>query len=90
MPAQFIDAHHAGLGVTKRLPASALRHLSGWTPVHPEELAPDVSASTVATVLAEVGSDPVKAAAALEAETARNNPRSTLVDALNRIIDEES
>lgn len=88
--AHFIEAYHAELDVTTTLPASALRYLDGWTPVDAEQVVPDVPTSTVAHVLAEVGDDPVKAAAALTAESGRTTPRSTLVDALNRIIDEES
>lgn len=41
----------------------------------------------VSEVLAQVGDDPEAAQAALDAEQARENPRTTLVDGLQKIID---
>jgi hypothetical protein len=41
---------------------------------------------TVKAILAEVGTDPIAAAAALEAENASGEPRPTLVEQLTEII----
>lgn len=49
----------------------------GWTTVT------DVPDGTVEEVLAWVGDDPARAAAALEAEQDRDTPRVTLIDHLN-------
>lgn len=87
--ANFILARHEGLGVEKTLPASALRHLDGWVPVEPEQVVPAVTERTVASVLAEVGDDPVKAAAALEAERSGKN-RKGLVEPLTTIADRQT
>lgn len=80
--AEFIELHHPELGVTVTLPATALASLDGWEPVDPAAAAP---AGSVSDVLAEVGNDPVLAAAALAAEQSRPKPRTTLVDALTAI-----
>lgn len=45
--------------------------------------------TTVAGILEEVAGDPEKAAAALDAELATEKPRTTLVKALEEIIDAE-
>lgn len=52
-------------------------------PVDPDAV-PD---GTIAAVLDWVGDDPAKAARALEAEQGRPAPRSTLVDALQKLVD---
>lgn len=47
----------------------------------------DVKVTKVADVKAEVGNDPEKALAALEAEQASDKPRSSLVDHLAAVIE---
>jgi hypothetical protein len=51
-----------------------------------EELAVEVPDLTVKQVLDEVGDDPEKAAAALEAEQGRTKPRASLVARLKKIV----
>lgn len=80
----FIRCRHEGVEGDALLPTTALRHMPGWVPVSTTEAAP--ADGTVAEVLAEVGDDPVKAAAALEQERAGRG-RSTLVDRLQSIAD---
>jgi hypothetical protein len=87
--ANFILARHDLLGVEKTLPATALRHLDGWVPVEPAEVVPAVAERTVADVLAEVGDDPVKAAAALEAERS-GKARKGLIEPLTTIADRQT
>lgn len=55
------------------------------TPVEeaPEE---DPASGTISEILANVGDDPVKAQAALDAENATGSPRATLVSKLEAII----
>ena len=55
-----------------------------------EDVAVAVPTGTVAGILAEVGSDPVRADVALLWELAQDRPRSTLVAALKRILGDES
>ncbi len=61
-----------------------LRH-HGWQPAPAPAEAPDVDGLTVAEVLNEVGDDPAKAAAALDAER-DSRDRTTLVAALEQIV----
>lgn len=86
---KFVRCRHKGVEGEAVLPVSALHIMTGWEPVDATEVVP-VEGATVAQVLAEVGDDPVKAAAALEAEQASPNPRSTLVERLSRIQNQES
>jgi hypothetical protein len=79
----FVRCTHPDVEAEAVLPVSALRLLPGWDPVEPAEVVD--TAQTVPQVLAEVGDDPVKAAAALEAEQATNKPRKSLVEGLSSI-----
>lgn len=47
---------------------------------------PEAKPAKVDKILADVGSDPAKAAEALAAEQASTKPRSTLIDALTAIV----
>jgi len=48
---------------------------------------PSARADTVAAILEAVGDDKAGAAAALKAEQAKDKPRSTLIEALQAVID---
>lgn len=66
--------------------------LAAWADLAPADeptALPDaeVPAGTVADVLAWVDGDPSRAAAATSAENLRDEPRSTLLDQLSKIID---
>lgn len=52
-----------------------------------EAVAEDVEDHTIKEVLDEVGDDPVKAQAALDAENATEKPRKTLVAALTKVAE---
>lgn len=52
-----------------------------------DRLAAGGGEATVQAVLGNVGDDPGKARAALDAEQAKDRPRSTLVDALSKVIE---
>lgn len=52
-----------------------------------EHIAEDVEDHTIKEVLDEVGDDPVKAQAALEAEEAAEKPRKTLLAALTKVLE---
>lgn len=52
----------------------------GWTKAR------GVKPPTIAEVVADVGDDPVKAQAEIEAEQARDQPRPTLIDKLTAVI----
>lgn len=70
------------LDVTATL-ARTLVETGEWT-------SPDVKPPTVEEIKTEVGDDPEKAAAALAIEQARPSPRSTLVEHLTGIINQEA
>lgn len=82
---EFVEAKHKGVEGTALLPASAFKHMPGWSPVDPGQSVPSLVDGTIPQVLALVGDDRTKAAAALAAEQARPHPRTTLVDALTTI-----
>lgn len=86
---KFVRCRHPEVEGEAVLPVSALRIMTGWEPVDPTEVV-STDGQTVAQVLAEVGDDPDKAAAALAVEQARQSPRSTLVERLSRIQNQES
>lgn len=85
---KFVRARHPQVDAEALLPVSALalHARAGWEPVEVAEVVD--TDRTVPQVLAEVGDDPVKAAAALEVEQASDSPRSTLVERLTRIADQ--
>lgn len=55
-------------------------------PEQPEQPVDDGRRASVPSVLAEVGNDPDKARDAYDAEANSDRPRSTLLNALDRII----
>jgi hypothetical protein len=55
-----------------------------------EQAAESTEGGTVAEVLAAVGDDPTAARAALDAEQAKDHPRSTLVARLEQIADSDA
>jgi hypothetical protein len=79
-----IEIVHDGTGGRAHIPRTALAaHVRrGWRPADPHQVVE--AAGTVADVLAEVGDDPVKAAAALDLEHA-GRQRTTLIGALEDI-----
>jgi hypothetical protein len=85
---KFVVCRHPDVEADAVLPVSALRLLPGWEPVDASEVVD--TGLTVPQVLAEVGDDPVKAAAALEAEQSSDTPRRSLVEGLSRIANKES
>lgn len=84
---EFVRATHKGVEGEALLPTSYFKHNPGWKPVEDVEV-PTFADGTVAQVLDRVGDDPVKAAAALEAERAGKG-RSTVVERLSEIIEKE-
>ncbi len=81
----FILCSHDGVEGLALLPPSYLKHNPGWVPVDQSVKVPSFADGTIPQVLDTVGDDPVKAAAALEAERA-GKKRSTLVDRLSDVI----
>lgn len=82
----FVRARHDDVKGEAYIARDAFAFLPGWYEV-PEDpyMPPEILDGTVPEVLAEVDGDPLKAAAALDAENARPKPRTTLVDALTAI-----
>lgn len=85
----FTTLRHSGTGGEWYGPVTYAKHNPAWQPVEDDVTVPTLADGNVQDVLARVGDDPVKAAAALEAEKNRPHPRSTLVDQLTSKIDEE-
>lgn len=83
---KFVRCRHPEVEGEATLPVSALPHLPGWEPIDPTDVVSTATA-TVTQVLADVGDDPVKAAAALEAERSSTKPRKSLVEGLSRILE---
>ena len=90
MAVNFVRARHEGVEGEALIAETAFPFMPGWVPVEDDVAVPTLADGPVKNVLSVVGDDKEKAAAALEAEQSSPSPRSTLVDALNRIIDEES
>lgn len=95
LPDGFVRVRHPDVEADAVLHRDALPSFPGWEVVDDAPAAPalgvdlaSTDGGTVAEVLAEVGDNPTLASAALAAEQSRPSPRSTLVDALTRIIDE--
>ncbi len=65
--------------------ADKISNPAAWEGEEPEGLPED---GTIAEVEAWVGDDPVRASTALAAEQNRDNPRSTLVAHLERLLEE--
>lgn len=86
MPRRFVEVRNPTLDVTVSRPTSTAAALvaAGWEYVTPSEVVP-TDDSTIAEVLAQVGDDPTKAQAALDAEKAGKN-RSTLTSKLAEIV----
>lgn len=80
----FVRATHDGVEGEALLPVTYFAHNPGWKPVDDDVKVPSLADGSVSTVLAAVGDDPVKAAAALEAERAGKG-RTTLVERLSEI-----
>lgn len=85
MATKYILAKYDGVEGEALLPESAFPYMPGWVPVDPDVKVPSLVDGTIPQVLDEVGDDPAKAAAALEAERA-GKKRTTLVDALSDVI----
>jgi hypothetical protein len=85
---EFIRARHAGVEGEALLPTTAFRHMPGWEPVEEGVHVPSLADGTVTQVLDAVGDDPVRAAAALEAERAGKR-RTTLVERLSEIANQD-
>lgn len=84
---KYVEVRHPGLGSTARVPAGAARALvreGGWQYTDPSSVI-STEDSNIAEVLTQVGDDPVKARAALDAEKAGKN-RSTLTSKLAEIV----
>lgn len=77
-------------GRTARMTTDRLARVAdrGWRVVDPTKVVETSSDDNIATVLDEVGDDPVKAAAALDIERAGKN-RSTLVSKLETIASQD-
>lgn len=88
MPAQFIRCKAEGVEGTALRPAAALAagKFPLWEPVDRAEMPSTAVDGTVDEVLATVGDDPIKAAAALDAERAGKN-RKGLVEPLTAIVE---
>jgi hypothetical protein len=85
--AEFVRARHPDVEGEALLPTTAFRHMPGWEPVDANAHVATAADGTVAQVLDQVGNDPVRAAAALEAEQAGKN-RTTLVERLSEIANQ--
>lgn len=85
---EFVRATHDGVEGEALVPLSFFRHNPGWKPVESSMVVPSLADGTISQVLDAVGDDPVKAAAALEAERAGKG-RSTLVDRLSEITENQ-
>jgi hypothetical protein len=79
----FVEVYAKATGEKQMIPRSWLGQPIG----EPFSTVPSARADTVAAILEAVGDDKAGAAAALEAEQAKDKPRSTLVDALQAVID---
>lgn len=86
---EFVRARHPEVDAEAVLPVTAFPYMPGWEPVDSEVTVPTLADGTVDEVLAAVGDDPVKAAAALDAERSGKN-RKTLIEALAAIADPTS
>lgn len=98
MPDEYVVLHHPPSGVTHTFTKARepIKRRDGW--VTPDEAATErgpgtvegrVDRSTVDEVLDWVGGRVGRAQAALAAEQSRPEPRSTLVEALDRVINSE-
>lgn len=84
----FVRIRNPETGDEAMVPQSAVQHIDGFVLANPADVAGDVAELTVHEVVADVGSDPVKAAAALQVEKSGRN-RPTLTTQLDRIANQK-